>query len=329
MNRVQKTRLILFMAVFSVFCCITHLTHSAAAGQKTVSLKACPKIIRSMALDSRQRLWIGTFGKGLWVKEGEEIRQFHDEKLQLPFPMINNLLVKDNLLYIATAGGGIHCLNTDEDKFLNLNQHHNYKQLHGLIAASSGQMMAGSVGNGLCVLKTGDWQPIAERQPTSISWINTMAEWNNHIWLGTSTGLYRFKYPEKKFKPEFAGLNRGINHLLEFKGDLYAGTTSRGVFICKPGKPPYQLSNIHGNVHFLIEFSDNLYSIGEENIYKITPNGAQKLAIEFDGAKCAAIDHEKNLLVGTLDGKIYKSTNGKTFSTYMQLTENGFEELTK
>lgn len=299
------------------------------AGAGSVKIAADSATIRSMVFDSHGRLWIGTFGFGLWCKDGGAITKFYDQATQQPFPMINNLMIDQENLWIATAGGGCVSLNTSNLKFSEIVQHPGFTKLHGLLKTTTGKMLIGSVGSGSAFLAGNRWKPCEEKQPISLAWVNSIIEWDGRLWLGTSTGLYSTELNIEKWKPEFAGLSRGINFLLVHENKLYIGTNSSGVYVSSPNEEPVKIGGTFGAVHWLVAHQNGLYAIGDASLWKILQDSAESLNAPFVNGKCAIVDNKKNLLIGTMDGKIYRSENGTDYKLIIQYNGTVFEELAK
>lgn len=314
-----------------IFLLLLHLplvfgSASQATGA-SLEIKAAPATIRGLAIDQSGRLWIGTFGKGLWCKDGDAIVNIFDQNTQQPFPMINNLLINGKNLWIATAGGGCVCLNTDDKTFTQIKQDSNFLKLHGLARTASGTMLIGSVGSGTATLKDNCWLPVQQDQPINIAWVNSIIEWNNKIWLGTSTGLYVSDSDLGKWKPQSASLCRGVNHLLVYDNRLFIATTSHGVYQLTAGEAPEQIYGTFGAVYSLVSFENKVFAMGDDSFWCISGTTANEIPVPFSNAKCAAVDTKKTLLIGTMDGKIYRSKNGTDYQSAIEFKGNGFEEL--
>lgn len=302
---------------------------SSIATASSVKIAADSATIRSMVFDQHGRLWIGTFGFGLWFKDGGAITKFYDQASQQPFPMINNLMIDQNNLWIATAGGGCMALDTDNLRFSETGQHPGFMKLHALTRTSTGKILIGSVGSGSAFLLDNKWKPFYENQPISLAWVNSIIEWNNRLWLGTATGLYSTELDIAKWKPQAAGLNRGINNLLVHENKLYIGTNSSGVYVLRPDEEPVKIAGTFGAVHYLVVHRDELYAMGDATLWKIVQNAAESINAPFENAKCAVVDSKKNLFIGTMDGKIYRSENGTDYKLIIKYNGTAFEELAK
>lgn len=297
------------------------------AAESSIALKAAPATIRGLAIDRNGRLWIGTFGEGLWCKDGDAIVNIYDQNAQQPFPMINNLFIDGKSLWIATAGGGCVCLNTDDKSFARIKQDSNFLKLHALARTASGTMLIGSVGSGTAILKDSCWQPVQPDQPINLAWVNSIVEWNNKIWLGTATGLYVNDSDLSKWKPQFASLSRGVNHLLVHDNRLFIATTSHGVHCMNAGESPGQIYGTFGAVYSLVSFDNSVFAMGDDSFWRITGTAATEIPVPFSNAKCAVVDTKKTLLIGTMDGRIYRSKNGTDYQSAIEFKGNGFEEL--
>lgn len=298
----------------------------AADDYQTTSLPAGSTIIRSLACDGKGRLWVATFGTGLWVIDASGSQRFFDTATNQPFPMINNLLFTDNSLFIATAGGGCVKLDCDSLKFSPLVQHPGFDKLHGLYKTSSGTIFIGSVGSGTARLRGNSWVPVAESQSTQLAWVNSILEWGNQIWVGTSTGLYKTSTETEQWKPQFAGISRAVNCLLVHENILYAGTSDRGVYALKAGQEPELVAGTMGQIQFLTNFNSQVIAGGELGLWSIENLQAVEVENDISNVKCAVVDAKNFLLIGTMNGKIYSSVDAKHFSLTFAFNENSLQE---
>ena len=310
-------KIFISLSLFALLFC------QPAQAQKT--LPAGINTIRSIAFDYQHRMWVGTFGNGLWLSDSAGIRRFYDSAADKPFSMINNLMVQGGHLYIATAGGGCQRLNLQNLKFDDLRQAPGFEKLHALAHTSTGKTLIGSVGSGTAALEKDTWTTLSESQNLQISWVNNIAEWRGELWLGTASGLYRNRL-DKPWKPVFAEISRAINCLIVVNDILYAGTTDRGVYAVQPDKYPQQLSGTVGPINFLVPFSDRLIAGGQLGLWSIKIVQADEISCEIADAKSAALSPKKILYVGTSDGKLYESDDSLAFRHIMSFTENGLEE---
>lgn len=292
-----------------------------AAGE--TKLPAYATTIRSLAVEGNGRLWVAAFGRGLWQVDAAGPRRL--EKDGQPFPMLNNLMLNGGKLYIATAGGGCLRLDTATLEFEPLQQAAGFGKLHALMQTSDGRVFIGSVGSGTAVLEGNVWQPMKVNESSQLGWVNSIVEWQNQLWLGTATGLYR-NVASGTWRPQAAELRRAVNCLQVHNGILYAGTTDRGVFAIEADGYPRQINGTLGPVHFLLVYGGELLAGGDLGLWNIKNVDSSEIAAPFNDAKCAAVDTKKILYIGTADGKIYKSDDAENFIHTMSFTENGLEE---
>lgn len=282
--------------------------------------------IRSIVFDQQGRMWVATFGRGLWVVKESGISRFYDETLKQPYPMINNLLIDGQALWAATAGGGCIKINTTTDRIEPVGQHAGFEKLHAIAKTSSGQILIGSVGSGTAYLNNDCWLPVKESQPINLAWVNSIVEWQNRLWLGTSTGLYSNGIDLSDWKPRYEQLNRGVNHLAVASDTLYISTTRHGLYTLFPGASPVKVSGIEGMIHATRPASDSILVIGEKMLWQLCDGRAEGLENSVSRAKCTAIDTKNRFLIGTTDGRIYMSDNGTDFKLKYTFSENGLEE---
>lgn len=282
--------------------------------------------IRSIAFDQHGRMWVATFGRGLWLIDESGIRKFYDETTQLPYPMINNLLFDGQYLWVATAGGGCIKLNTLTDKFEPVGQHAGFEKLHALTRTTTGQIIIGSVGSGTAYLKDNFWQPVKDSQSINLAWVNSVVEWQNRLWLGTSTGLYSASNDLSDWRPQYEKLNRGVNHLAISGDRLLIATTRHGLYSLKASEEPKKAIDFNGMIHFILPGDGFALIIGDKAMWKLTNDETQKLPDSPDLAKCAILDARNRFFIGTTDGKIYLSESGTDFRLKYFFSDNGLEE---
>lgn len=290
-----------------------------------ITLGATPQTIRKIVFDDSNNLWFGTFAMGLWNNKSGKPARFEAEGSEKIFPMINNMLLNGQSLWLATAGEGIQCLNTQTGRLEKFTQAQGYLKLHGLFLQNNGNLIAGSVGSGTCFLRNQTWAPIKTEQPVHISWVNDFAEWNNKLWLGTSTGLYATDQSIENWKPAIVSINRPVNCLLSTEDFIYAGTT-RGLYRIEKNGECNLESGISGLIHALANFRDSIFAFGENGAWRISNNSVTFLSNFPETIKCVAIDAKNCLFLGTTDGKIFKSENGTDITPVIYFTGNGFEE---
>jgi ligand-binding sensor domain-containing protein len=282
--------------------------------------------IRSITFDQRGRIWVASFGRGLWLISKTDISRFYDEKTQQPYPMINNLLFDDSYLWVATAGGGCIRINTEFDRIEPVEQHKGFGKLHAIARTASGSIIIGSVGSGSAYLKDNKWVPVKDSQPVNLAWVNSIVAWQNRLWLGTSTGLYATGEAISDWHPQYEQLNRGVNHLAAVGDRLLIATTRNGLYEKKPGKEPEKLWGIEGMINFILPSDHQTLVIGSKAAWRIIAGKISHIDNPVANAKCAAVDSKNRFFIGTTDGKIYASDDGINFFLKYFFSDNGLEE---
>jgi two-component sensor histidine kinase/ligand-binding sensor domain-containing protein len=171
--------------------------------------------IRSMVIDQRGRLWMGTGGQGL--------------------------IAYDRLTKQTTS----FKVNPDDPTSISSNI------INIIIEGPNGDLWIGTSGGGLCRLPFGETQFETFRfdgsVPNSLKDNNVFSlifDTEDLLWIGTgNAGLYSFDISKKEFKEYRAGdINRGelgsntINDLyIDRRGHLWIGTAGGGLSLHKPG----------------------------------------------------------------------------------------------
>lgn len=316
-----------------ILCVVFFIILAAACAANSLRICATGFAVRDMVEDEAGNLWIATFGNGLWRKNADKIEIFSTPAANDPFPMISNLLLEKNRLWIATTGGGCVCLNLQSKELEPIKQAPGFEKLHGLIKTSHGAMLIGSVGSGTAILrhfnKKPAWEAISPRNLQHLSWVNDFYEWQQQLWLATNIGLYSTAAAEvdRSWSPRSAGLGEGANCLKAYDGLLYIGTTTRGVFAMKPGKQPYPLRNTYGEIYFITRFAGKLLAGGQYGLWELDEKAGREIARFPDiAAKSHLVTNNNTLLIGTMDGRIIKTEDLNEFTLLLNLQQHGAEE---
>ncbi len=300
---------------------------------EAIKIRATGFAVRDMVEDSNGIIWIATFGNGLWKYDHGRVSVFAPKAGPGPFPMISNLLLDKNRLWLATAGGGCVCLNLATEMLEPVEQALGFEKLHGLLKTSAGEMIIGAVGSGTATLVESDrvptWESVAARPLQHLSWVNDIAEWQGKVWLATACGLYYT--PADNFRqnwdPRSASLGEGANCMQAYRGLLYIGTTTRGVFALKSGKQPYPIRNTYGEIYFLTKFKDLLIAGGQFGLWTVQETTGKEVA-RFPElpAKSQLVTKNNTLLIGTMDGRIIETEDLQEFKLLLNLQQHGPEE---
>lgn len=143
--------------------------------------------ITSMLEDGRGRLWLGTFGGGLWLRD-------EDSRLQtIPLPNSDIWWLSEDHegnLWVATGGGGICRVRPRILAMLREPDGPNGETVRSLCLDQRGDLWA-TVQNGshLCVRRGGRWQRLTPAQDwPGTKAIRVKAGPGGYVWIGTGEG---------------------------------------------------------------------------------------------------------------------------------------------
>jgi signal transduction histidine kinase/ligand-binding sensor domain-containing protein/CheY-like chemotaxis protein/AraC-like DNA-binding protein len=201
-----------------------------------VNFKA--RYVKAMALDDKNRLWLGSWGDGLYISD-QEITRF--ERINTNpqggnFDNVNYSIIldiaidKNGIAWLATSHGGVLILYPNKGFHL-LKPNANYTRIDqnivSLFKDKSGKLYKGSLTEGLFAQNTdGDFSKI----PNIISAkINTFYENENTLFIGTAFGLYIVKDNDFSSVKRFLPTEKVTAILLDSKNRLWLGTQERGL----------------------------------------------------------------------------------------------------
>lgn len=166
----------------------------------------CPFVkereINTIFVDSRNRLWISFYGKGIvcYSKEGKKLFDLSTKNSGLNNDIIFDFSEKDNQLWIATDGGGINILNLSTMKFSYLKHISDDEQslpgnsIYCLYKDQMDNIWGGSIRGGLfgikkVFIKTYKDVPLSNVHGISERTVTSMYEDNDTLlWIGTDGG---------------------------------------------------------------------------------------------------------------------------------------------
>lgn len=330
-----KTRKINFyLFLITLFSSLNLAPIPADASQ--LGLPACAYTVRDLVQDKEGNIFTATFGAGLWLIKDHKVSRLKKLEKEGLFPMISNLMIDGNKLWVATTGDSCNYISLPDLKLHKIDYPRRFSRLHALYKTRNNKILIGSVGSGTAILtknRTGYyWQPVKEKVSNQISWVNDINEWQNKIWLGTANGAYHLPagQPPANWQPRSEGLKSGVNHFFPDQNRLFISTTSRGVFVKVGQKQPVPLANIYGEVYFVTRFNDSLIAGGEAGLWKIGNQRGKKIESFHDHcAKSYLITQKNSLLIGTMDGRIIETKDLKNFKLLAHLQVESIEELNK
>ena len=206
------------------------------------------RYVKAMALDSKNRLWLGSWGDGLYISDTEVTRfeRINTNPQVGNFENVNYSIIldididKNDIAWLATSHGGVLILYPNKgfqlvsgySKSSGIDQN-----IVSLYKDNSGRLFKGTLTEGLFVRnQQGDFEKIPQVVNRRI---NTFHENGDHLFIGSSPGLYIVR--KNDFSSAINKLNREkvTAILLDSKNRLWIGTQESGLRMTDFGKDPY------------------------------------------------------------------------------------------
>lgn len=205
------------------------------------------KEIMAMQVDSRDNLWISPYGKGLdcYSRGGEERRHYDVANSALTNNVILDIEESDEQLWIATDGGGISILNTNDDTFSNIHYvpgdvySFPFSSVFCLYRDGEGNMWAGTIRGGLFGIKEVFMRTYRDVSPGNRYGMSDKTvlclyeDDGGTVWIGTDGGglnrldpaTHKFTHYPGTFGGKVASITRYSDH------ELLMYFFSRGLYI--------------------------------------------------------------------------------------------------
>jgi ligand-binding sensor domain-containing protein len=221
---------------------------TARATWQSVTLGGLPSGDISALAHDGQALWVGTFDRGLVVRQGRAWRTVHDARID---PQINALCVERpgarRRLWVATARG----LNIVEGvaaaprvRRLTVTDGLPADDIHSLAPRRGGGVLVGTARGLALIAADGGVTVVGRKQGLIISAVWAVAETGDgRLWLGTSKGLFGGRVGGRWKRYSVSGGHLGddwVTALTVDKERLWVGTYNGGVsrFDVKAGSEP-------------------------------------------------------------------------------------------
>jgi signal transduction histidine kinase/ligand-binding sensor domain-containing protein/CheY-like chemotaxis protein/AraC-like DNA-binding protein len=205
------------------------------------------RFVKALALDSKNRLWLGSWGDGLFISDSD-IQQF--ERINTNpqggnFDNINYSIIldisidKNGIAWLATSHGGVLILYPNKgfqlvsgnSKIVGIDQN-----IISIYKDEEGKLFKGSLTEGLFVRKN---QEDFERIKKVVDGrVNIIYEKNNILFIGTSLGIYIVRNSDFSKIQRFLNNEKVTSILLDSKNRLWIGTQERGLKMTDFGKDP-------------------------------------------------------------------------------------------
>ncbi len=262
------------------------------------------RFIRSMAVDSKKRLWLGSWGDGLYISDGNATN-FQRVQTNPQGDNIDNVnhssildieIDKNGIAWLSTANGGVLILypNKGFDHIAN-NSVEAMKDQNAIAIYKSAddKLFMGTVSEGLLV-KEND-KAFARWPSIPITRINIIEEKGPYLFIGTSKGLVVIKNRDTK-RPLIKFANEKVTSVfLDRSNNLWIGTQQNGLRVTNIEEDP-QLENTRqysesGKGRYYLE-NNRINKIIEDatgNIWIATYSGINR----FDAASQNFITHDE------------------------------------
>lgn len=227
----------------------------------------CGKEIMNMLIDSKNRIWIAPYNKGIncFNREGNLLASYTTYNSTLNNNVVLSLAEREGKIWIGTDGGGISILDPSTKHFTLL-EHVPGRENYSLPANSilclyndpNNNMWAGSIRNGLISIREvsmktyTDVLPGNDRGLSNSTVLSLFQEANEQIWIGTDGGgINSFNPHTEKFTHYPSTWEEKIASICQFTpGKLLISLFSKGVFVFDPAngtKSPFTIMDAETN----------------------------------------------------------------------------------
>lgn len=196
---------------------------------------------KTLSLDSKNRLWIGTWGKGLY-RSNANLTKF--SKIELVSPNsgkinsnYNTVLKvhhdKNNQIWIATANGGVVKL-IEGKEFKNASEMIQTGSLNGdlnftAICRSNERLFVGTLNNG--VYSGSDFANLKPINEIGLTKILALYEHQNKLYIGTKTNFYIYDLALNKLIFTHKKILKATAFYIDKNNTLFIGTQQSGIAV--------------------------------------------------------------------------------------------------
>jgi signal transduction histidine kinase/ligand-binding sensor domain-containing protein/CheY-like chemotaxis protein/AraC-like DNA-binding protein len=196
------------------------------------------RFVKAMALDHQNRLWLGSWGDGLYISNDhvDHFERINTNPQGGIFDNVNYSIIldididKNGIAWLGTSHGGVLILYPNKG-FQLLKTNANYDKIDQNIISifkdRSGKLFKGSLTDGLYEQdKSGDFNKVSNIVSAKI---NTFHEHENTLFIGTAFGLYIVKNNDFSTAKRYIPYEKVTAILLDSKNRLWLGTQERGL----------------------------------------------------------------------------------------------------
>ena len=244
---------------------------------------------KTLSLDSKNRLWIGTWGKGLYRSNNDlskftkiELVSLNSEKISSNYRTILKVHHdKNNQIWVATANGGVIKL-IEGKGFNNANRKINLATINGdlnftAIYKGKNSLFVGTLNNGLYIGT--DFTNLKLINEIGLTKIIALYEHENKLYIGSKNGFYIYDIALNKIIFSNKKILKATAFYVDRTNTLFIGTQQSGIAIV-------ELKDIKNNQAY------SFYSDAKKGKYKIENNRITSIKEDSKG----------NIWIGTYNG---------------------------
>ena len=196
---------------------------------------------KTLSLDSKNRLWIGTWGKGLYRSNSDlskftkiELVSLNSEKISSNYKTILKVHHdKNNQIWVATANGGVVKL-IEGKGFNNANRKINLANINGdlnftTIYKGKSSLFVGTLNSGLYMGQ--DFATLKRINEIGLTKIITLYEHENKLFIASKTGFYIYDIALNKIIFSNKKILKATAFYVDKDNTLFIGTQQNGIAI--------------------------------------------------------------------------------------------------
>ncbi|GAB2776826.1 hypothetical protein GCM10010465_24370 [Actinomadura fibrosa] len=269
----------------------------------------------TLTQDREGRLWLGTFGEGLFVREKQN-GNFHlyqgPGKDKIPETTVIEAIQadKDGKLWIGTYGNGLYLLELDNGKITHLLPQRNnpyslgFQDVLSIYLDMEGSLWVGTDGGGVSYYNSHfhNFSSLTARQVApdiSIEQIRAITtDSAGGVWLGTSGKGLTHLPPDREgiktfhlepYRPGISNHDRIVSLLADEEGDLWIGTQGNGLILKDINSGKFKK-------WFFSEATDSTEIIPDNTVWSMLEAGQNRIFAATRNAGLLLLDKENGLL---------------------------------
>jgi signal transduction histidine kinase/ligand-binding sensor domain-containing protein/DNA-binding response OmpR family regulator len=274
---------------------------------------------KTLSLDAKNRLWIGTWGKGLYRSNDNlskftkiELASLNSERIRSNYNTILKVHHdKNNQVWVATANGGVVKL-IEGKGFENASQKINLTTVNGdlnftAIYKGKNSLFLGTLNNGLYAGT--DFTNLKLIDEIGLTKIIVLYEHQNKLYIGSKTGFFIYDISLKKIIFRNKNILKATAFYVDKSNTLYIGTQQNGIAIVAlkdiDNKDAYSFYSDYDKGNYKIE-NNRITSIKEDskgNIWIGTYNGLHlydKSKIKFSAKSLMINDKLPSVIINSI-----------------------------